>query len=187
MTAHLENPSKTPSRLSLRDHYRLGGPLACWRSVCAPFGNHLFLERLPLGYEPALRRTLTKRNAMRFVEHWPTAGIMGRTPPGLPHRLTIRLIPRLKSAPWATGARPAANNRMAEPSSCALPGQRATRCGCAPHHFDRYVPRPLGASHARHGGQAQDDAIPRIDATPPPPPVARRRGHVGGPHADQPE
>src|SRR5260370_34880765 len=132
MTAHLENPSKTPSRLSLRDHYRLGGPLACWRSVCAPFGNHLFLERLPLGYEPALRRTLTKRNAMRFVEHWPTAGIMGRTTPGLPPRLTIRLIPRLKAAPRPTGARPQANNRNPEPDSLPLPGNRPTRSCWAP-------------------------------------------------------
>jgi len=39
MTAHLKNPSKTPSRLSLRDHYRRGGPLACRRSSCVPFDN----------------------------------------------------------------------------------------------------------------------------------------------------
>jgi len=42
MTAHLKNPSKTPSRLSLRDQYRFGGPLACRRSSCVPFDNHLF-------------------------------------------------------------------------------------------------------------------------------------------------
>jgi hypothetical protein len=102
MPAHLKNPSKTPSGLSRRGHYRLAGLIPGARAR-GPFDNHLFLERPPRRHGPTLRRTLTEATVMGFVEHRPTAGIMGRAAPVFPPRLTIKLLARRSPRPGPAG------------------------------------------------------------------------------------
>jgi hypothetical protein len=111
-----------------------------------------------------LRRTLTEATGMGFVEHRPTAGIMGRAAPVFPPRLTIKLLARRSPRPGPAGLAQRLPTGMAGPASCALPaGQRTMRCGCAPHHFVRYGSRRPGPTLAtRHCGEPHNDVAPRI-------------------------
>jgi hypothetical protein len=62
---------------------------------------------------------------MGFVGHWPMVGIMGRTTPVFPPRLTIR--------------------RLARRTSLLGPPPLATQCGCGMRQLTRYARAQLGA------------------------------------------